>query len=58
MVCGIEGCRIFRDEQDRENFVSRIRRQVEKTGTKILAWALMDTHVHLLGDLSGLDQAN
>ena len=48
MVRGIEGCRIFRDEQDRENFVSRIRRQVEKTGTKILAWAFMDTHIHLL----------
>ena len=28
--------------------MSRIRRQVEKTGTKILAWALMDTHIHLL----------
>ena len=47
IVRGIEGCRIFRDEQDREDFVSRICRQVEKTGTRILAWALMDTHVPL-----------
>ncbi|MBM4278024.1 MAG: hypothetical protein FJ130_09125 [Deltaproteobacteria bacterium] len=48
MVRGIEGSRIFRDEQDREDFLSRIGRQVEKTDTKVLAWALMDTHVHLL----------
>jgi REP element-mobilizing transposase RayT len=48
MVRGIEGSRLFRDEQDREDFLSRVGRQVEKTGTKVLAWALMDTHVHLL----------
>ena len=48
MVRGIEGSRIFRDEQDREEFVSRIGRQVEKMGTRVVAWALMDTHIHLL----------
>jgi REP element-mobilizing transposase RayT len=48
MVRGIEGSQIFRDEQDREDFLSRVGRQVEKTGEKVLAWALMDTHVHLL----------
>jgi putative transposase len=52
MVRGVEGCRIFRDKQDREDFVFRIGRQVEKTGTKVLAWALMDIHVHLL-NISG-----
>ena len=48
MVRGIGGSRLFRDEQDREAFVSRIGRQVGMTGTKVVAWALMDTHVHLL----------
>ena len=52
MVRGIEGGRIFCDEKDREDFVCRIRRQVEKTGTRVLAWALMDTHVHLV-NMSG-----
>jgi len=48
MVRGVEGCPIFRDDQDREGFISRIREQVKKTHTKILAWALMNNHVHLL----------
>ena len=48
MVRGIEGCPIFRDEQDRDGFVSRIRQRVKKTGTKILAWVLMNNHIHLL----------
>ncbi len=45
---GIEGLKIFRDDQDREDFVFRINQLVGKTGTKILAWALMDNHIHLL----------
>ena len=42
MVRGIEGCPIFLDDQDRQDFVSRISELVEKTGTKVLAWALKD----------------
>jgi REP element-mobilizing transposase RayT len=48
MVRGIEGCPIFLDDQDRQDFVSRISELVEITGTKVLAWTLMDNHVHLL----------
>lgn len=48
MIRGIEGLQIFRDNQDREDFISRLRQLVGKTGTKILAWVLMDNHVHLL----------
>jgi len=48
MIRGIEGTPLFRDDQDREDFLSRIEQLVKKTGTRILAWALMDTHVHLL----------
>lgn len=44
----IEGLQIFQDDQDREDFLSRIGQIVEATGTKILAWVLMDNHVHLL----------
>ncbi len=45
---GIEGTQIFRSDQDRQNFLSRIDPLVFKTGTRVLAWALMDNHVHLL----------
>ena len=48
MVGGIEGSNIFRDEEDRQTFVERIRSLVQEAGTRILAWALMDNHVHLL----------
>jgi len=48
MVRGIEGCPIFLDERDRQDFVSRISQLVEMTETRVLAWALMDNHIHLL----------
>ena len=48
MIRGIEGARVFQDDLDRSDFVSRMGRLAEKTGTKVLAWVLMDNHVHLL----------
>jgi len=48
MVWGIEGSNIFRDDEDRKAFVDRIRYLAKETGTRILAWALMGNHVHLL----------
>ncbi len=42
MIRGIEGAKIFLDDEDRKNFVSRIDRLVKDTGTRILAWVLMD----------------
>jgi len=48
MVRGIEGTNIFEDEEDRQAFIDRIRSLVRETGTRILAWALMDNHAHLL----------
>lgn len=48
MIRGIEGTPIFRRDSDRESFLDRLGRIVNDTGTKILAWVLMDNHVHLL----------
>ena len=48
MIRGIEGGRIFYDDEDRGNFLARVGQVVERTGTRILAWVLMDNHVHLL----------
>jgi REP element-mobilizing transposase RayT len=48
MIRGIDDLEIFRDDQDREDFLLRIGQLVESTGTRILAWVLMDNHVHLL----------
>lgn len=43
MIRGIEGAKIFHDDVDRENFLSRVSKLVESTGTRILAWALKKT---------------
>jgi REP-associated tyrosine transposase len=48
MIRGIEGCNIFREDEDRSAFIDRMGTLVKETGTRILAWALMDNHVHLL----------
>lgn len=48
MIRGIEGARIFQDDFDRRYFISRLSRLAECTGAKVLAWVLMDNHVHLL----------
>ena len=48
MIRGIEGSPIFKGDEDRSNFLFRLSHLVETTGTKILAWVLMDNHIHLL----------
>ncbi|MFH0813062.1 MAG: transposase [Pseudomonadota bacterium] len=48
MTRGIEGAKIFRDDEDRKDFLSRVGYLAKKTGTRILAWVLMDNHVHFL----------
>jgi len=48
MIRGIERSPIFKDDQDREDFISRMGILAQETGTRILAWALMRNHVHLL----------
>ena len=48
MIRGIERSPIFRGDQDRQDFVFRMGMLAQETGTKIVAWALMSNHVHLL----------
>ncbi len=48
MIRGIERASIFRDDRDRGDFISRMGLLVRETGTRILAWALMKNHAHLL----------
>jgi REP element-mobilizing transposase RayT len=48
MIRGIEQRRIVDDEQDRREFVRRLRLLAEETRTAIYAWALMSNYAHLL----------
>lgn len=48
MIRGIEGCDMFQDDLDRQDFLDRISKLREETGARIAAWALMINHVHLL----------
>lgn len=48
MIRGIEGRKIFENDRDRSEFISRIAQLVEATGIRVLAWVLMSNHAHLL----------
>ena len=48
IVRGMDGLDIFRNDRDRTNFLSRVALLIDKTQTRILAWALLDNHLHLL----------
>ncbi len=48
IVRGIERRPIFLDDQDRENFLSRLRTLLSETATDCYAWGLLDNHFHLL----------
>ena len=47
-VRGIEKRPVFLDDQDREEFLSRFTMLLAETKTDCYAWALLDTHFHLL----------
>jgi REP element-mobilizing transposase RayT len=49
IICrGIERSLIFKDDQDRENFLKRLDTILEQTCTPCYAWALIPNHFHLL----------
>ena len=48
MIRGIEGKAIFRNNQDRKDFVGRLGTVAKQAGARILAWSLLSNHVHLL----------
>ena len=51
---GIERGRIFRDDQDREDFVRRLGQLVIETQTQCYAWAIIPNHFHLLLKTGGM----
>jgi len=48
IIRGIERRRIFQDDSDRENFLTRLQILLPETSTLCYAWSLMTNHVHLL----------
>ena len=48
IVRGIERRKIFKDDQDRYNFIDRLGNILEQTQTGCFAWALIPNHFHLL----------
>ena len=48
MIRGIERRKIFRDDVDREDFLSRLGRLLPATKTACFAWAQMPNHAHFL----------
>ncbi len=48
MAHGIDGRKLFLDDEDRTEFVKRLASGLKKTRFDCLAWSLMDNHYHLL----------
>ena len=48
IVRGIERRDIFRDNQDRHDWIERLAMILEETATPCFAWALMSNHAHFL----------
>lgn len=48
MIRGIERRKIFRDDNDRDDFLSRLERLIPATRTSCFAWAFMPNHAHFL----------
>ncbi len=48
MIRGIERRKIFRDNEDRENFIDRLSTLLPETKTQCYAWAFLHNHIHLL----------
>ena len=48
MLRGIEKRDIVTDDKDRTDFVVRMGKLVQETGTTIYAWALLNNHAHIL----------
>jgi len=48
MVRGIERRALFRDDQDRADFVARLAALAEQGALTVYAWALLPNHAHLL----------
>jgi len=48
MIRGINKSSIFTDARDRVRFLDRLGKNIVETQSSVYAWALMETHVHLL----------
>lgn len=48
ILCGDGKRRIFEDDDDRREFLKLLSEQVVNRGVDIIAWCLMDNHVHLV----------
>jgi putative transposase len=48
IIKGLEGKQILEDDRDRRDFIIRMGDLALELETKVYAWALMGTHVHLL----------
>ena len=55
MVRGINQSQLFYDDEDRCEFVARLRRYKRECGFALHAWCLMGNHVHLLMGEEGVD---
>ena len=55
MIRCVDGILLFKDDQDRDQFLLRIKRYKKRYGFKLYAFCLMDNHAHMVIDAAGAD---
>lgn len=55
MIRSVDGILLFRDDQDKDQFLLRVKRYKQRYGFKLYAYCLMDNHAHMVIDASGAD---
>jgi len=48
IIRGIERRKIFRNDEDKDNFIDRLSNLLPQTQTACYAWVLMSNHAHFL----------
>ncbi|MBW2248171.1 MAG: transposase, partial [Deltaproteobacteria bacterium] len=57
IIRGIERRKIFRNDEDKDNFIDRLSNLLPQTRTACYAWALMSNHAHFLFRSGGAGMA-
>ncbi|WP_425449030.1 transposase [Dethiothermospora halolimnae] len=55
MIRCVDGILLFKDDEDKDQFLLRLKKYKKRYGFKLYAFCLMDNHAHMIIDASGAD---
>jgi REP element-mobilizing transposase RayT len=48
----VDGCKLFRDDEDRQTFLSLLQKEIQRSDWSCVSYVLMTTHYHLIVKLN------